>query len=88
MLCRRINEGELRRKVTCRIEECSKRLISIVTWVILLAAVSVEVLDITYILRLVSGVMAAGDIRISNQFLITRALHFAQLRLRPLNYNP
>jgi len=26
------------------------------------------------------------DIRISNQFLITRALHFAQLRLRPLNY--
>jgi len=23
---------------------------------------------------------AAGDIRISNQFLITRALHFAQLR--------
>jgi len=29
---------------------------------------------------------AARDIRISNQFLITRALHFAQLRLRPLNY--
>jgi len=26
--------------------------------------------------------LAAGDIRISNQFLITRALHFTQLRLR------
>jgi len=32
------------------------------------------------------GTQPAGDIRISNQFLITRALHFAQLRLRPLNY--
>jgi len=31
-------------------------------------------------------VVAGRNIRISNQFLITRALHFAQLRLRPLNY--
>jgi len=35
----------------------------------------------------VSMTIAVGDIRISNQFLITPALHFAQLRLRPLNYN-
>jgi len=28
----------------------------------------------------VTTTLPAGDIRISNQFLITRALHFAQLR--------